>query len=103
MRTDNPMPPSIALGQDTDTMSFFGEPYGDGEKTVVPLVSTTSEGGTAGGAPVNQVAIVMIEGNKVSISHVPSRLPIVLTSLVLGCWNAYWLLKTLRVWRRQRQ
>ena len=82
--------------------SFFGEPYQAGEKTLVPLLSMRFEGSMSGAASVKPVAIIRIEAEKVSIRSVPNRLPIVLASLVLGGWNAYWLLKTVREWRRQR-
>ena len=82
--------------------SFFGEPYQVGDKTLVPLLSMRFEGGPAGASSVKPVAIIRIEGTKVSIRSVPNRLPIVLASLVLGGWNAYWLLKTVREWLRNR-
>ena len=90
------MQPQNVLGQGMDTLHFFGEPYQDGNRTVVPLLSTPFDGGPAG------VATVWIEGTKVSIRTVPNRLPTVLASLALGGWNAYWLLRTVRMWLRQK-
>ena len=82
--------------------SFFGEPYQAASKTLVPLLSIRIEGDEGRAVSVKPVAIVRIEGTKVSVRALPNRLPIVLASLALGGWNAYWLLKTIRVWLRKR-
>ncbi len=95
---DNPLQPQATLSQGKDTHSFFGKPCQAGDKTLVPLLSKRFEGD----ASVKPVAIVRIEGTKVSIRSVPNRLPIVLAILALGGWNAFWLLKTVRVWLRHR-
>ena len=104
MSIDNPLQPQATLSQDKNTLSFFGKSYQVGDKTLVPLLSTRLEGDKAGASAssVKPVAIVRIEGTNVSIRTVPNRLPIVLVSLILGGWNAYWLLKMVRAWLRDR-
>jgi len=102
MSTDNPMQFRVTMGQSIDTLSFFGEPYHIGDEILVPLLRMPFEGDPAGVASIKPVAIIRIEGMKVSISAMPNRLLIVLASLLLASWNAYWLLKTVRAWLRNR-
>ena len=91
-----------AYAASSGVRSFFGEPYQAADKTLVPLLSVRIGGDQGRTVSVKPVAIVRIEGTKVSVRALPNRLPIVLASLALGGWNAYWLLKTIRVWLHNR-
>src|SRR5438477_570098 len=94
------------LPQIADVESVFGKPYEVGGKTLIPVAELRRFAmGRARGINlrVRPVAVIEVENGQVRIVRVPhSPLPVIIGGMMLGAWNMYWILRTVREWRARR-
>lgn len=93
----------------------FGKPYIVGRTTIIPVarVRSTSAPASPGSARLGKsgdvygtggvgtpVALIEVGEGGVRVRYVFAMLPLIVACLLVGAWNVYWLLRTLREWRR---
>lgn len=93
----------------------FGKPYVAGKTTIIPVARVRSTSATAspGSARLRKsgdvygtgdvstpVALIEVGEEGVRVRYVFDMLPVVVAGLLVGAWNVYWLMRTLREWRR---
>ncbi len=97
--------------------TIFGKPYEVGSKTIIPIAQTRrivlGRAGLGGDTPrsgigsifsgAKPVAVLEIENGRLQVVRIPNPLPIALMGMLVGAWNFYWLMRTVREWRRDRK
>ena len=100
--------------QSVSVDAIFGKPYQIGSKTIIPIAQTrriilghegagvgmsrSGRGGVFSGA--RPVALLAIENGEAKIVPIRNPMPIILIGMLVGAWNFYWLMRTVREWRR---
>ncbi|HYP41088.1 MAG TPA: hypothetical protein VEX13_12085 [Chloroflexia bacterium] len=91
---------SQAAPQPANVASVFGEPYGAGDKVLIPVAQVAIAATPKGEKRARkQVAIIEVSGGKVRIKSVRSIQALAFGVMLVGAWYLYWIQKTVREWR----
>lgn len=93
----------------------FGEPIITEVRTVIPVASVRFGSqvardkqqdlgcGVVGGLKDSSpIAVIEVDRQGVWVRGVFDRGPIIVMGLLLGCWNAYWIVRAVREWHSLR-
>jgi len=102
-------------GKVASVASVFGEPYQADGKTLIPVAqvrffitgrsrnrSARDKGMDGSLSSVKPVAVIEVAESQVRIVRVPDPLPIIIGGMLVGAWNIYWILRTVREVRARR-
>ncbi len=87
----------------------FGKPYVVGDKTIIPVVrvrfASLPTGRQSwkmgdGYGMSTPVALIEVSEKGVCVQSVFDMLPVILGGMLVGAWNVYWIMRTIREWRR---
>lgn len=95
--------------------TVFGEPYEVGGTTLIPVTevrrfmmghskgdNSDAPGSRSFLSRTKPVAVIEVEAGQVRIVRVPDPLPVIIGGMLVGAWNIYWILRTIREWRARR-